>query len=312
MDNLIFDGTSMNQVGLDRKDERIREGFPNQRLVILPARVRIRCSNLPLVQQLYVTHIGSYPLAPHHFVEREAGARQAILIYCLSGLGQLHLGDKEFKVDRGSAILIPANHPHVYFADRQNPWSIFWIHFSGTQMNNVPMVLGASTDDPIVHVPDTQLVLQAFEDVYACLNYNFSDSGLLSMSSKLMNLFSIIRLHRKHRHPRRQAAEDSVLSTIKFMRQHLDMNLTLDDLAAQSGQSVPYYCRRFKERTDQSPMSYFIHLKLQKACELLVQTNLSVKDVAEELGYKDPYYFSRLFKKIQGCAPSQYREQHII
>jgi len=302
----------MSQVDLDRKDERIREGFPNQRLVVLPARVRSRCSNLPLVQQLYVTHIGSYPLAPHHFVERKTGTRQAILIYCFSGLGQLQLEDKEFKVDKGSVILIPPNHPHVYFADRQNPWSIFWIHFSGAQMKDVSTVLGVTSDNPIVHVPDTQLLLEAFEDVYACLHYNFSDSGLLSMSSKLMNLVSIIRLHRKHRHPRRQAAEDSVLSTINFMRQHLDMNLTLDDLAAHSGQSVPYYCRRFKERTDQTPMSYFIHLKLQKACELLVQTDLSVKEVAEELGYKDPYYFSRLFKKIQGCAPSQYREHQIV
>jgi len=308
MDNFILDSTRMKQVGQDLTDERIREGFPNQRLVVLPARAGSRCSNLPLVKQLYVTHIGSYPLAPHHFVEREAGARQAILIYCLSGLGQLQLQDKEFKVDKGSAILIPPNHPHVYFADRKDPWSIFWVHFSGTQVSDVLTVLGTSVDEPIVHVPDTRLVLQAFEDVYACLNYNFSDSGLLLMSSKLMNLFSIIRLHRKHRHPRRQAAENSVLSTIKFMREHLDMNLTLNDLAAQSGQSVPYYSRRFKERTDQSPMSYFIHLKLQKACELLVQTDLTVKEVAEELGYKDPYYFSRLFKKIQGCAPSQYRE----
>jgi len=302
----------MVQVGQDRTVQRIREGFPNQRLVIMPARVRRRCSSLPLVQQLYVTHIGSYPLAPNHFVERKAGARQAILIYCLSGLGQLQLEDREFKVDKGSAILIPPNHPHVYSADRQDPWSIFWVHFSGTQVSDVSTVLGTNPDAPIVHVPDTRLVLQAFEDVYACLNYNFSDSGLLLMSSKLINLFSMIRLHRKHRHPRRQAAEDSVLSTIKFMRQHLDMNLTLNELAAQSGQSVPYYCRRFKERTDQSPMSYFIHLRLQKACELLVQTDLSVKDVAEELGYKDPYYFSRLFKKIEGCAPSQYREQHIM
>jgi len=308
MDNLISNGRSVDQVGQDSTDQRIREGFPNQRLVVLPSGVRNRCSNLPLVKQLYVTHIGSYPLAPHHFVERETGARQAILIYCLSGLGQLQLEDKEFKVDKGSAILIPPNQPHVYFADRQDPWSIFWIHFSGTQVSEVSTALSENPGNPVVHVPDTRLVLQAFEEVYACLNYNYSDSGLLSMSSKLMNLFSIIRLHRRHRHPRRQAAENSVLSTIKFMRQHLDMNLTLDDLAAQSGQSIPYYCRRFKEGTDQSPMSYFIHLKLQKACELLIQTDLSVKDVAEELGYKDPYYFSRLFKKIQGCAPSQYRE----
>jgi len=308
MDNIILNGAIMSQLGQHVTDERIREGFPNQRLVVLPAAVRSRCSNLPLVQQLYVTHIGSYPLAPHHFVEREDGARQAILIYCLSGLGQLQLEDKEFKVDKGSAILIPPNLPHVYCADRQDPWSIFWVHFSGSQVNDVSTVLSATPDDPVVHVPDTRLVLQAFEDVYACLKYNFSDSGLLLMSSKLMNLFSIIRLHRRHRHPRRQAAEDSVLRTIKFMRQHLDVNLTLDDLAAQSGQSIPYYCRRFKERTDQSPMSFFIHLKLQKACELLVQTDLSVKGVAEELGYKDQYYFSRLFKKIQGCAPSQYRE----
>jgi len=308
MDNFILASTQLTQVVQQPKDHGIREGFPNQRLVVLPAGVRSRCSNLPLVQQLYVTHIGSYPLAPHHFVEREAGARQAILIYCLSGLGQLRLEDKEFKVDKGSALLIPPNLPHVYFADRDDPWSIFWVHFSGKQASDVSTVLGASPDDPVVHVPDTQLVLQAFEDVYACLNYNFSDAGLLLMSSKLMNLFSTIRLHRRHRHPRRQAAEDSVMRSIKFMRQHLDMNLTLNDLAAQSGQSIPYYCRRFKERTDQSPMSYFIHLKLQKACELLVQTDLSVRGVAEELGYKDPYYFSRLFKKIQGCAPSQYRE----
>jgi len=291
-----------------QEEQRIREGFPNQRLIVLPAAVLDRCMSTPLVSQLHVTHIGSYPLAPHHYVERPEGADQAILFYCLSGKGELQLADQSFKIGRGSAVLIPPNHPHVYFADRKDPWSIFWVHFSGTQVDKVLDLLNVNATSPVIHVPDTVLVVKAFEDVYACLNYNFSEAGLFAMSSKLMNLFSEIRLHRGHAHPRRQAAEDSVMATISFMRKHLDMNISLDELAKQSGQSIPYYCRRFKERTDHPPMTYFLQLKVQKACELLVQTDLSVKEVAEQLGYKDPYYFSRLFKKVQGCPPSQYRD----
>lgn len=56
-----------------------------------------------------------------------------------------------------------------------------------------------------------------------------------------------------------------------------------------------------------SPMDYFIHLKLQKACLLLYTDDIKVKDIALLVGYDDPYYFSRLFKKYQGLSPDQYR-----
>lgn len=64
----------------------------------------------------------------------------------------------------------------------------------------------------------------------------------------------------------------------------------------------------FKERRGQSLMNYFIRLKVQKACQLLDQTRLPMVEIAAQLGYEDPYYFSRLFKKIQGCSPAHYRE----
>jgi AraC-like DNA-binding protein len=56
-----------------------------------------------------------------------------------------------------------------------------------------------------------------------------------------------------------------------------------------------------------SPMEYFIHLKIQKSCQLLFNTGVKIKDVAKEIGYDDPYYFSRLFKKLMGMSPEQYR-----
>ena len=55
------------------------------------------------------------------------------------------------------------------------------------------------------------------------------------------------------------------------------------------------------------PIDYFIHLKMQKACQLLYADGVKIKAVASDLGYDDPYYFSRIFKKYIGTSPEQYR-----
>jgi AraC-like DNA-binding protein len=92
------------------------------------------------------------------------------------------------------------------------------------------------------------------------------------------------------------------------MHQHLNMLLTLRELANHAGQSQSHYSRVFKEKTGQSPLNYFIQLKISKACELLSDTDMKINEIAVELGYEDPYYFSRIFKKLQGVAPAVYRD----
>ena len=288
--------------------ERIREGFPHQRLVVIPANVHDRCHHLPMLGQLHVTHIGAFPSAEHHYVERETGVPQAILIYCLEGRGFLELDHSTFPIEQGHVAIIPPDTPHIYYADTKEPWSIFWVLFDGKQTLLALQSLGVDARKPLLYVPDVPMMRQAFEDVYACLNYHYSDAGLLSMTSELMRLLSKIKLHHSNPHREQQAVEDRILGTIEFMEQHLDMSVSLDTLAAYAGQSVSHYSKLFKYRTSQSPMACFLQLKIRKACELLDQTNQSVKVIAEELGYDDPYYFSRLFKKIQGCSPTHYRD----
>lgn len=289
-------------------NRHIREGFPRQRLVVLPANVLDRCRDLPIVGQLYVTHIGMFPTAPNHYVDRPKGAGQAILFYCLDGCGAVQLDQTTFQMGQGHTVIIPANMPHIYYADAEHPWSIFWIHFDGRLSAQVLESLGVDARNPLLYVPDVEMMREAFEDVYACLNYHYSDAGLLAMSSELMRLLGRIKLHYGNPHKERQAVEDRIMATIDFMEEHLDMSVSVEELAARAGQSTTHYSKLFKRRTSLSPMAYFIQRKMRKACELLARTDLSVKDIAENLGYEDPYYFSRLFKKIQGCSPIHYRE----
>ncbi|MGC3957754.1 MAG: helix-turn-helix transcriptional regulator [Verrucomicrobiota bacterium] len=71
--------------------------------------------------------------------------------------------------------------------------------------------------------------------------------------------------------------------------------------------SPSHFFAVFKRQTGFAPLDFFIRLRMQRACELLGTTSLSVKEVAAELGYDDPFYFSRVFKTVSGIAPTDYR-----
>ena len=88
----------------------------------------------------------------------------------------------------------------------------------------------------------------------------------------------------------------------------LDSPLRLEDFAREAGMSVSHFSDRFRTQTGQSPMAYFIHLRMRLACRLLDLSRKPVKTVALEVGYRDPYYFSRLFKKSMGHSPEKYRD----
>jgi AraC-like DNA-binding protein len=95
--------------------------------------------------------------------------------------------------------------------------------------------------------------------------------------------------------------------TIVYMMKHLDRPLQVATLAAQAKISPSHFFALFKRRIGSAPMDYFTRLRMQRACRLLEGTSLSVKEIASELGYDDPFYFSRVFKSVNRVAPSDYR-----
>ena len=83
--------------------------------------------------------------------------------------------------------------------------------------------------------------------------------------------------------------------SVAYMTQHLDKPLQVATLAAQANISPSHFFALFKRRIGSAPIDYFTRLRMQRACRLLNETHLSVKEVASKLGYDDPFYFSRVF-----------------
>jgi AraC-like DNA-binding protein len=95
--------------------------------------------------------------------------------------------------------------------------------------------------------------------------------------------------------------------SVAYMTQHLDRPLQVATLAAHVNISPSHFFALFKRRIGSAPMDYFTRLRMQRASRLLESSSLSVKEIAAQLGYEDPFYFSRVFKSVHGLAPSDFR-----
>lgn len=289
---------------------RIAEGFPGQRLIVVPPAVARRAATLPVCRDLRVTHIGAYQSAPHHFVDRPRGAQEHILIVCQGGKGTCAVNGRKHRMTTGHAVIVPARARHRYWADESDPWRIFWVHFTGARSRDYLSMLGLTVERPVCWLHDLPGVVEAFEQTYRHALGGYTDTDLFGLSTGLSRLLGICRLAQRALDVRRRRAEDQVLKTVHYMAENLQRPLTLGQLAAVASWSPPHYSMVFRRQLNLSPIEYLLRLKIQRACERLRTTDSRVSDIAREIGFTDPFYFSRLFRRRVGSSPRVYRETY--
>lgn len=110
------------------------------------------------------------------------------------------------------------------------------------------------------------------------------------------------------RHERSQREARPITDAKRYIQQHYQESLRLEDVSSAVGFNATYFSVLFKKETGQNFMDYLTELRMGKAKELLCSDEYSVQDVAEQVGYRDLKYFSRLFKKTTGISPSDYKK----
>ncbi|MCQ6557219.1 AraC family transcriptional regulator [Paenibacillus mendelii] len=160
------------------------------------------------------------------------------------------------------------------------------------------------------------------------MQYSFSPNDAISifhkvklMDQELRHSGSLGRFHVKslfypfvysilqqlHRQGIDMKEPDAAAQVKLYIQEHYAESITLESLAEVLNYSVPHLSAMFKQKTGFSPIGYLIRIRIDKAATLLVETDATLREIAASVGYQDPYYFGRLFKKYRGVSPDRFR-----
>lgn len=295
---------------------KIKDGFKGERSLILPEGVCNMQKSDYVLQTLYITDIGFYPHAVHHYRKREVPIDQYVLIYCIKGSGCYEVAGNEHEVKENQYFILPAGLPHAYYSNNDDPWTIYWIHFAGTQAKYYaegiiePVTVSAGINS---RTADRNNI---FEDIFLTLSDGLTVDNLRYTSSLLHFYLGSLRYlpiyRRCHKRSEGELNEEYTVvnAAMRYMEENIEKSVTLQELSNYTGYSVSHFSAIFKAKTGHSPLSYFNLLKIKKACELLETTDMKINQVCCMVGIDDSYYFSRLFSKIVGIPPREYRKRN--
>lgn len=230
-------------------------------------------------------------------------------LFCITGAGFVRSAERASPISAGQLGWLDCSRPHAHWPDAANPWELFWLRVDSPQMNLLAEALKV-WDSPVFTLHDSADAITVFEQIFKLLRERplTLDVSLHAAISNLTELLFVARQDdpEYHREARVSARFRGVLAQ---MRLDCKRPWKIEDLAGQAGISVPHFFRCFKNATGASPMDWLRRERINQAKRLLSETDERIRVIAEQVGYRDPFYFSRDFRKLVGVSPRRYRNQ---
>ncbi|WP_183565690.1 AraC family transcriptional regulator [Mucilaginibacter sp. SP1R1] len=292
---------------------RKRNGFDGEkRLNITLKTLSEAKERKPSLFPVYITQMGYFPKAACHYRERKNGCKDNILIYCLEGKGHYVLDNKHYEVTSNQFVILPATENYLcYWADTETPWTIYWVHFTGENIDAFNFALNLNKTQCPIPLPfnGRAKALELWQNIYETLKTGYKISNLCRANFCLYHLLATFLFPLQDIQAGSRDEDYIVNKAVQIMQENIHLKLTVEQIAGKVNLSPSYFAMLFRRTTGAPPIDYFINLKMQKACELLNINNHKISTIALDFGYDDPYYFSRIFKKCIGLSPSQYRNK---
>jgi len=274
--------------------------------ISIPEEILSKAKNLPFKNLLYLAEVSQAQ------TKTAKNTEDYVLIYCVTGSGHCETQQGNFQLQINQFMLLAPKESYNYSADSNHQSEIHCLHFNGKMINELDETLDFKKfAKPVDFTLDSQLT-DSWKEILLSLSKGFTDENIAYANLCLYRLISFFLFPGQDQKSNQElekekGKEDQLDQSINFMKANVHKRLCVDEIAETFRYSPSHYSVLFKQKTGLSPIEYFIRIKIQRATELLTNSNLIVKEIAWELGYEDPFYFTRIFKKVTGKTPREFK-----
>lgn len=256
---------------------------------------------------IYLQEVGILEAQKPH-IKKRTNLKSYLFFIVLDGTGVLNYNGTKYTLEKGNCVFIDCSKPYSQYSSK-NLWSLIWIHFYGNNINELYKQYLNLGNKPCFIAKNPELYIKKINTIYEIA----SNKSYISDIKIYENIISIISLATQERYNTINKSAKSLRLNILNIKNYLEDNfqnkISLDELAKKFFVNKFYLSRIFKDEFGTSINNYIISLKITKAKELLRFSQKSIEEIAFEVGIGDPNYFSRLFKKLEGMSPSEFKQQ---
>ena len=254
---------------------------------ILPNSICVPLTATARAQALYFYPVlcGHYYCDSQYQVSRPC-YENPLLLFVRSGSMALEYDGETYHAEKGDILLLDCDRPHTYRTE--SGAEFLYLHFDGSNAHDLVRAIAA--ESPVVQREENMLIGQRLYDMVQ----DYQKVGLGSEAEDSMRIYQLLTWLALP--PRKLSRRDNPINqTVEYIREHVGDAITLRELADMAHLSACHYSHEFKRQTGFSPMEYVINTRLEKAKMLLLQTTMSVIDIAYEVGYESGGSLSNLF-----------------
>lgn len=274
--------------------------------LVTSRRILYTPSDFARTNLIHLQETGSLQAQKPHTSQRENLASYLFFLV-EDGSGTLEYEGQQFPLEQGDCVFLDCRKPYAHRSSLQL-WKLKWVHFYGPNMNGIYKKYQERGGRPCFRAEHPETFSALLETLYetAASSSYIRDMKILETLTTLLTLLMEASWNPEGGSGR-SGHKRNLQNVKEYLDQHYAESISLDNLAELFFLNKFYLTRIFKEQFGISVYQYLLRVRVTHAKQLLRFSDLSIEAIGQECGMEDANYFSRMFKKVEGLSPGEFR-----